>query len=174
MADNITQLAKEVVIGGAEHIRDSDIIETLVEGNMYIGYNVIKGTLESQGQAAAEAGGGFYGICIGQSIRQLDTDTHATILTAAKMMKVLKPMGGRVLVRVMVVNYTTGATIKKGSPVYYNGTGSTIGATTASEGNFFVDPACSEDGDVIGRLAKDIIIGDGTTDLINYEVDMWY
>ena len=32
MADNTTALGKSVIIGGSEHIRDSDYEEALVEG----------------------------------------------------------------------------------------------------------------------------------------------
>lgn len=175
MADDVSTLSKTVIIGGSEHIRDSDIIETLVEGVVSIGDSIVKGTAETQGKACPEGQTtGFKGICLKQSIRQLDTDDESTVLTVAKMMQVLKPTGGRVKVRAMAANYTTGATIPSGAPVYFNSTGSTIGAGTVAVGDFYVDPACSDDSAIVGHLAKAVVIPDGTTDFINSEIEFWY
>ena len=174
MADNTTNLEKEVVIGGSEHIRDSDIEEALVEGAMYVGDLVAKGTAETQIIAGTETGINFKGICLGQSIRQLDTDTLATALTAAKMARYLKPTGGRVKVRCMAMGYTTGATIPSGAPVFANGTGSTIGANDSQKGDAYIDPACTDNAMIIGRLSKPAVAPDCTTNSENVEIEMWY
>jgi hypothetical protein len=192
MADNLTILGKEVVIGGSEHIRDSDIEERLIEGEMFVGDSLSKGTAETQIKAHAGGDQEFKGICLGHSIRQSDVETLGDpgddrtdavallkgtaggLLTPGVMGKYLKPTGGRVKVRFMAHGFTTGATIESGAPVYFKSTGSTIGSTLSGLGNFFIDPACTDDATIIGRLSKAIVAPDATTNDVNVESEMWF
>lgn len=174
MGDDISVLGKSVIIGGSEHIRDSDYEEALVEGTVYIGDSLAKGTNDNQVVGTPETSQSFRGIAIGHSIRQSDTEALSTALTVGKYVKYLKPTGGRVKVRVMVVNYTSGATIPAGSAVFSDSTGSTIGASTVAVGDFYIDPLCGATAPIVGRTCSEIIIADGTTDLINQEMEMWY
>ena len=189
MADNLDILGKEVIIGGSEHIRDSDIEEALAEGDIFVGDALNKGTAETQVVAGIEAATNFKGIALGHSIRQSDLETVGTagdrtdaialgtgaggLLVAGKYIKYLKPMGGRVKVRVMISGYDTGATIPSGSPVYYASTGSTI-TQTGMKGQFFCDPAQEGDAVEVGRLSKAVVCADTTTNLENAEAEMWY
>ncbi|KKL28457.1 hypothetical protein LCGC14_2374920, partial [marine sediment metagenome] len=127
MADNLTILGKGVIIGGSEHLRDSDFEEYLVEGEMFVGDSVMKGTAETQIKSHDGAEATFKGIVIGHSIRQSDLETFGSgdrtdavallsggaggLLTVGKTAVVLKPTGGRAKVRAMAYGYTTGATI---------------------------------------------------------------
>lgn len=192
MADNTTILGKSIIVGGSEHIRDSDIEEKLCEGVMFVGDSLAKGTAETQVIAHPGADQEFKGICLGHSIRQSDLETFGVpgddrddavadliesaggLLSPGKMIKYLKPTGGRVKVRVMFHGYTTGATIESGAPVYFKSTGSTIGSTLSADGNFFVDPACTDDATIIGRLAAPVVAPDATTNDVNVEGEMWY
>lgn len=190
MADNLTILGKEVVIGGSEHIRDSDIEERLIEGEMFVGDSLSKGTAETQIKAHTGGDVEFKGICLGHSIRQSDLETLGSgdrtdavallkgtaggLLTPGVMARYLKPTGGRVKVRFMAHGYTTGATIESGAPVYFKSTGSTIGSTLSGLGNFFIDPACTDDATIIGRLSKAIVAPDATTNDVNVEAEMWF
>lgn len=133
-----------------------------------------KGTAETQVIAGTETGINFKGICLGPSIRQSDTQTPATALTVAKPLRYLKPTGGRLKVRAMAMGYTTGATIPSGAPVYFNGTGSTIGANDSQLGDFYIDPACTDDAAIVGRLSKPAVAPDATTNSVNVEIEMWY
>ena len=192
MADNLTILGKWPVIGGSEHIRDSDMEESLCEGEMFVGDSMTKGTAETQVEAHGGGDTEFKGICLGHSIRQNDLETFGAdggdrtdavallvntgggLLTPGKTVKYLKPSGGRYKVRVMIHGYTTGATIESGAPVYFKSTGSTIGSTLSGLGNFFVDPACTDDATIIGRTAKATVAPDATTNDVNVETEMWY
>ncbi len=134
----------------------------------------------------------FKGICLGHSIRQSDIETDGVagddrtdavadlinsaggLLTPGKMIKYLKPSGGRYKVRVMFHGKTTAVTVESGAPVYFKETGSTIGSTLSGLGNFFCDPACTDDATIIGRLAKATTIPDATTNDVNVESEMWY
>jgi hypothetical protein len=192
MADNLTILGKYPVIGGSEHIRDSDKEERIIEGEMFVGDSLSKGTAETQ--ALAHQGGDqeFLGIALKHSIRQTDLETYGAdggdrtdavallinsgggLLSPTKVVQYLKPTGGRVKIRVMAHGYTTGATIESGAPVYFKSTGSTIGSSLSGLGNFFIDPACSDDATIIGRLAKAAVAPDATTNDVNVEIEMWY
>lgn len=192
MADNTTILGRYPIIGGSEHIRDSDIEERLCEGVMFVGDSLAKGTAETQVIAHPGADQEFKGICLGHSIRQSDLETNGVagddrddavadliesaggLLSPGKMIKYLKPTGGRVKMRVMFHGYTTGATIESGAPVYFKSTGSTIGSTLSADGNFFIDPACTDDATIIARTAKAIVAPDATTNDVNVEGEMWY
>ena len=179
MADNTTNLEKAVVIGGSEHLRDSDYEEALVEGLVYVGDALVKGTAETQ--VAALASGAvqsvlFKGIAIQEQIRSSDLATYATVLTAGKTVKYLKPTGGRVKVRAMAMGYTTGAVIPTGSPVLLNAFGSTIGSSgdATQIGDFYIDPACTDDQIIIGRTSKPVTAPDATTNSVNVEIEFWY
>lgn len=174
MADNTTNLEKSVIIGGSEHIRDSDYEEAVVEGVIHVGDLLAKGTAETQVIAATETGINFKGIAIEQMIRASDTSTHATAMTVGSRVKYLKPMGERVKVRIKAMGYTTGATIPSGAPVRFNGTGSTIGANDSQLGDAYIDPACTDDAAIIGRMAKAAVAPDCTTNSENVEIEMWY
>lgn len=192
MADNLTILGKSVIIGGSEHLRDSDFEERLIEGEMFVGDSLAKGTAETQIQSHPGGDQEFKGIMIGHSIRQSDLETFGAdggdrtdavallintaggLLTPGVMGQYLKPTGGRAKVRVMAHGYTTGATIESGAPVYYKSTGSTIGSTLSGLGNFFVDPACTDDATIIGRTSKATVAPDATTNDVNVETEMWY
>lgn len=173
MADNTTVLGKSVIIGGSEHLRDSDFEESLVEGTMNVGDSLKKGSAETQVVIGTETGTNFKGIVIAQSIRQSDTDTHSTTLTAGLSVKYLKPTGFRTKVRVMCYGFDSGGTIPSGANVFYNSTGSTT-AQTNSAGDFFADTACSDDSAIIGRLSKEAVLGDAGTNDVNTEIEMWY
>ena len=108
MADNTTNLNKRVIIGGAEHLRDSDFAEALCEGVIYVGDLLEKGTAETQVVAHTETGINFKGIAINEVIRPGDTSTVSTVITAGKMLRYLKPTGGRTRVRAMAMGFTTG------------------------------------------------------------------
>ena len=192
MADNLTILGKAVVVGGAEHLRDSDFEESLCEGEMFVGDSLSKGTAETQVKAHTGGDVEFKGICVGHTIRQSDLETYGAeggdrtdavalliesaggLLSPGKTVKYLKPTGGRVKVRFMAHGYTTGATIESGAPVYFKSTGSTIGSTLSGLGNFFIDPACTDDATIIGRTSKAIVAPDATTNDVNVEGEMWY
>ncbi len=192
MADNLKILGKPVIIGGSEHIRDSDIEERLCEGEMFVADSLTKGTGETQVVSHPGGDNEFKGICLGHSIRQSDIETDGVagddrtdavadlinsaggLLTPGKMIKYLKPTGKRVKVRMMVHGKTTAVTVESGAPVYYKETGSTIGSTLSGLGNFFVDPACTDDATIIGRLSKAVTIPDATTNDVNIEAEMWY
>jgi len=193
MADNLTILGKEVIIGGSEHLRDSDIEERLCEGEMFIGDSLQKGTAETQVVAhpgTSGANAGFKGICLGHSIRQSPLEdfgsgdrtdavallikTGGGLLTPGKMIKYLKRSGGRYKVRIMVHGQSGSLTVPSGSPVFHYSTGSTIGSTLSGLGNFFVDDACTDDGAIVGYLSKECVIPDATTNDVNIEAEMWY
>ncbi len=192
MADNTTILGKFPVIGGSEHIRDSDMEEALIEGEMFVGDSLLKGTAETQVKGHDGSDPTFKGIVLGHSIRQSDLETYGAdggdrtdavallkgtgggLLTPAKTVKYLKPSGGRYKVRAMAYGYTTGATIPSGSPVYTNLAGSTIGSTASVLGQFFIDPACTDDATIVGRLSKPAVAPDATTNDVNVEIEMWY
>lgn len=173
MTNNNDNLEKEVVIGGSEHLRDSDIEESLVEGVIQVGDALAKGTAETQVVATPENTINFKGIALGHSIRQSDTETLATALTAGKTVRYLKPTGGRVKVRAMAQGFDSGATVASGAPVYFNSTGSTI-TQTAILGDFFIDPACTDNAAIVGRLSKPAIAADTTSNNENVEIEMWY
>ena len=175
MADNTTNLNKRVIIGGSEHLRDSDFAEALCEGVIYVGDALAKGTAETQVVAATETGLNFKGIAINEVIRPGDTATESTVITPGKMLRYLKPTGGRARVRAMAMGYTTGATIPSGNNVYYNGIGSTIGANDSQLGDFYVDPAqVGDNSSKIGVLSAPVVAPDATTNSENAEMEMWY
>lgn len=192
MADNTTILGKEVIIGGSEHLRDSDFEEYLIEGEMFAGDSLLKGTAETQVKGHDGSDATFKGIAIGHSIRQSDVETFGVdgddrtdavadlkesaggLLSPGEVVKVLKPTGGRVKVRAMAYGYTTGATIPSGSPVYTNLAGSTIGSGANVLGQFFIDPACTDDAVIVGKLSKPAVAPDATTNDVNVEIEMWY
>lgn len=185
MADNTTILGKYPIVGGAEHIRDSDYIERLCEGRMFVGDSVTKGTAETQCRATEEADTSFLGIVVGHAIRQSDTeipgvagtkrDTDTNILVVGKMVRILKPMGLRVRVACMISGYDTGSTVPGGSPVYMNSVGSTITQAEATQlGDFYADPAQVGATLVVGRLALPAVLADTTTHNVNVAGEMWY
>lgn len=174
MADNTTILGKSVIIGGSEHIRDSDYEEAIVEGVIYVGDLLAKGTSEKQVIAATETGINFKGIAIEQMIRASDVATHSTVLTEGKRVKYLKPTGGKVKVRCMAMGFSTGGTVPSGEPVRFNGTGTTIAANDSQLGDAYVDPACTDDAAIIGRLAKPVTVASVATNSENAEMEMWY
>lgn len=176
MANLTTNLEKSVIIGGSEHIRDSDYEEAIAQGVINVGDGLNKGSAETQVVASIELAVNFKGIAIEMMIRASDTSTHATVLTDTERIKILKPMGGRVKVRVMAMGFDSGATVPSGSPVYYNGLGSAIAANDTQLGDFYIDPA-QDDGDnasQIGRLAKAAAAPDCSSDSSNVEIEMWY
>ncbi len=188
MSDNTTILGKEVIIGGAEHLRDEDLIERLCEGRMFVGDSVNKGTLETQCVATEEADTAFLGIVLGHSIRQTDTETVGVagvkrddgndigLLVAGKMVRILKPTGGRIRVRCMIGGFDGGATVATGSPVYSNSVGSTIAAAQATQlGDFYADPAQEgANSHIVGRLALPSVLATTATNNVNTVSEMWY
>ncbi len=192
MADNLTILGKSIFAGATEHLRDSDFEELLIEGEMFVGDSLTKGTAETQVVSHPGGDNEFKGIAVGHSIRQSDLETYGVsgddrtdavadlvesaggLLSPGKTVKYLKPTGGRTKVRVMIHGYNTGATIESGAPVYFKETGSTIGSSLSGLGNFFADPACSDDATIIGRLSKATVIPDATSNDVNVETEMWY
>ncbi|KKK63917.1 hypothetical protein LCGC14_2989460 [marine sediment metagenome] len=192
MADNTTILGKSIFAGGTEHLRDSDFEEYLIEGEMFVGDSLLKGTAETQVIGHDGSDPTFKGIAVAHSIRQSDLETYGAdgddrtdavallkgtgggLLTPGKTVKVLKPTGGRTKVRAMAYGYTGGATIPSGSPVYSNLAGSTIGSSASVLGQFFIDPACTDDATIVGRLSKAAVAPDATTNDVNVEIEMWY
>ncbi len=184
MTDLTTILGQEVIIGGAR-VRDSDIVERLVEGRMFVGDSVNKGTAETQCRATEEADTEFLGIVLGHSVRQTDTETPGTagavrtgatpVLVVGKSVKILKPSKGRFLVRCMISGYDSGSTVPGGSPVYPNSVGATMTQNDATQlGDFYADPAQEGDSNPVGRLSKPAILGDTTSNHVNTSSEMWY
>ena len=174
MADNTDNLGKRVIIGGTEHLRDSDYGEALAEGVVYVGDALNKGTADTQVVAGVETGANFIGIAINEVIRPSDTSTESTVITDGKMLRYLKPTAFKTLVRVMVCGYDSGATEPKGAPIYYNGVGTTITQNDSQLGDFYVDPAITTLETVIGRSNESFTSPDSSSNTENIEIEMWY
>ncbi len=174
MTDNTSILGKRVIIGGTEHLRDSDYGEAIVEGVMYVGDLLNKGTADTQAVSGVELAANFLGIAINQVVRQSDTSTVSTVLTIGKIVRFLKPTGGRTLVRAKGMGYDTGATIPKGSPVYSSGVGTTITQNDGQLGKAYIDPAITVLETVIGTLNASVAAPDSSSNSEDVEIEMWY
>lgn len=159
---------------------------------MFVGDSLEQGSAETQVKAHEGGDQEFKGIVLGHSIRQTDIETDGVdgddrtdavadlinsaggLLTPGKMVKYLKPTGGRVKVRVMFHGKSTLLTVESGAPVYFKSTGSVIGSILSGLGNFFCDPACTDDATIIGRLSKATTIPNSETNDVNVESEMWY
>lgn len=174
MANNTGILGKKVIIGGTEHLRDSDFGEALAEGVVYVGDCLNKGTADTQVVAGVELATNHVGIAINEVVRPGDTSTVSTVITDGKLLRFLKPTGGRILVRAMAMGYDGGGTLPKGSPVYYSGVGTTIATNDNQLGDFYVDPLVTVLEAVIGTLNKSVTVLTSATNSENEEIEMWY
>ncbi|MEE9410830.1 MAG: hypothetical protein V3V41_07880 [Candidatus Heimdallarchaeota archaeon] len=156
----------DVIIGGSQHLRDHHFGEAIVEGVISAGDALSRGTAATQAIARVGTESDFLGFALGHSIRQSDTETPATVLTVGKTLKYLKPTAKGVQLQSMFGGFTTGETVVKGDPVFYNNVGLTIGAGVAI-GDIFAGAGLTDDWSKIGHLLEDVVIPDATTNSEN-------
>jgi len=178
MADEAfeTGVGLGVVRGGSEHLRDSDyeIVKLSVGSNTAKVGMAVTSTAETDPAVDIMATGEiFRGIIVEPVIRPSDTWSPNDALEDGTYVKILKPTGGRVLIKALISGYDTPIAIKTGSYIT-NVIEAASAVAHASVGALFADTTPAAGTILIGRAAEDFTTGNSTSAANGTWQLMWY
>ncbi len=174
MADETINQGQDIIIAGSEHLKDSDFIDL----KLSVGSDIAKvgmfvtSTAESENECDILASGEILkGVIVAPIIRPSDSYIPSDALTDGQWVKVLKPTGGRAMIRGLLSGDDAPTSVKADTRISAVNTGLTIG--NASVGALFVGgTGAAIDGNI--RMAQDFTNGDSGSAAMGKFAKIWF